>query len=98
MVEMGIHPILWHGMEQHDHFGFKEFAFALGCDGEHIERYTAGFRASRQLGEALVRPVSKSSSEADQAMAARFRWDARASRLEHEPRARLFMAGAVGHG
>lgn len=39
MVEVGGHPILWHIMKYYAHFGFDEFAVALGYKGEHIKRW-----------------------------------------------------------
>ena len=39
MVEVGGQPILWHIMKHYAHYGFKEFAIALGYRGEFIKRY-----------------------------------------------------------
>jgi glucose-1-phosphate cytidylyltransferase len=39
MVEIGGKPILWHIMKGYAHYGFKEFAIALGYKGEIIKRY-----------------------------------------------------------
>jgi len=39
MVEIGGKPVLWHIMKHYAHFGFKEFAVALGYKGESIKRY-----------------------------------------------------------
>jgi len=39
MVEIGGQPILWHIMKHYDHYGFKDFAIALGYRGEYIKRY-----------------------------------------------------------
>ena len=39
LVEVGGRPILWHIMMIYSHFGFHEFAIALGYKGEHIKRY-----------------------------------------------------------
>lgn len=39
MVEIGGKPILWHIMMIYAHFGYKEFAIALGYKGEVIKRY-----------------------------------------------------------
>jgi glucose-1-phosphate cytidylyltransferase len=39
MVEIGGKPILWHIMKHYAHFGFTEFALALGYKGEIIKRY-----------------------------------------------------------
>ncbi len=43
MVEIGGRPILWHIMKQYYHFGFSEFAIALGYKGEHIKRWIYDF-------------------------------------------------------
>jgi glucose-1-phosphate cytidylyltransferase len=39
MVEIGGRPILWHVMMIYSHFGFHEFAIALGYKGDDIKRY-----------------------------------------------------------
>lgn len=39
MVEIGGKPILWHIMKHYLHYGFKDFAIALGYKGDHIKRY-----------------------------------------------------------
>ena len=39
MVEIGGKPMLWHIMKIYAHFGFKDFAIALGYKGEHIKKY-----------------------------------------------------------
>jgi len=39
MVEVGGQPILWHILKHYAHYGFKEFAIALGYRGEYIKRY-----------------------------------------------------------
>jgi glucose-1-phosphate cytidylyltransferase len=39
MVEIGGHPLLWHILKHYSHFGFDEFAIALGYKGEVIKRY-----------------------------------------------------------
>jgi len=41
MVEIGGRPILWHIMMHYSHFGFDEFAIALGYKGEFIKKYMA---------------------------------------------------------
>jgi len=38
-VEIGGYPILWHILKHYDHYGFKEFAIALGYKGEYIKKY-----------------------------------------------------------
>jgi glucose-1-phosphate cytidylyltransferase len=43
MVEIGGRPILWHIMMMYSHYGFHEFAVALGYKGEHIKRYFAEY-------------------------------------------------------
>ena len=43
MVEIGGRPILWHIMMHYSHFGYKEFAIALGYKGEHIKRYMVDY-------------------------------------------------------
>lgn len=45
MVEIGGHPILWHIMSTYAHFGYMEFAVALGYRGEVIKDYFLNFRA-----------------------------------------------------
>jgi glucose-1-phosphate cytidylyltransferase len=39
MVEIGGRPILWHIMMHYAHYGFREFAIALGYKGEYIKKY-----------------------------------------------------------
>lgn len=39
MVEIGGRPILWHIMMHYYHFGFKDFAIALGYKGQVIKQY-----------------------------------------------------------
>lgn len=43
LVEIGGRPILWHIMNQYDHFGHQEFYIALGYKGEMIKRYFVDF-------------------------------------------------------
>jgi len=45
MVEIGGRPILWHIMKIYDHFGFRDFAIALGYKGEFIKRYMVDYCA-----------------------------------------------------
>jgi glucose-1-phosphate cytidylyltransferase len=45
MVEIGGRPILWHIMKHYAHYGFKEFAVALGYKGEVIKRYFTEYYA-----------------------------------------------------
>jgi len=44
MVEIGGRPILWHIMMIYSHFGFHEFAIALGYKGECIKRYFVEYK------------------------------------------------------
>lgn len=46
MVEIGGRPILWHIMRHFDHYGFNEFAVALGYKGEQIRRYFSEYHSS----------------------------------------------------
>lgn len=39
MVEIGGRPILWHILKLYGHYGFNEFAIALGYKGEVIKRF-----------------------------------------------------------
>lgn len=39
MVEIGGRPIIWHIMQRYAHYGFNEFAVALGYKGDVIKRY-----------------------------------------------------------
>ena len=43
MVEIGGQPILWHIMMHYAHYGFDEFAIALGYKGEYIKRWMREF-------------------------------------------------------
>lgn len=43
MVEIGGKPILWHIMKHYTHYGFKEFAIALGYKGEYIKQYMMNY-------------------------------------------------------
>jgi glucose-1-phosphate cytidylyltransferase len=45
MVEIGGHPILWHIMKHYAHFGFTEFAIALGYKGDYIKRWMKDYSA-----------------------------------------------------
>jgi len=45
MVEIGGRPILWHIMRHYAHYGFDEFAIALGYKGEVIKKYMADYCA-----------------------------------------------------
>ena len=39
MVEIGGRPILWHIMMLYSHYGYSDFAIALGYKGEYIKRW-----------------------------------------------------------
>lgn len=43
MVEIGGYPILWHIMMHYAHYGFNEFAIALGYKGEIIKKYMVDY-------------------------------------------------------
>lgn len=43
MVEIGGYPILWHIMRHYYHYGFNEFAVALGYKGDVIKDYMASY-------------------------------------------------------
>jgi glucose-1-phosphate cytidylyltransferase len=43
MVEIGGQPILWHIMKHYAHYGFKDFAIALGYKGEYIKKYFSDY-------------------------------------------------------
>lgn len=43
MVEVGGHPLLWHLLKIYSHYGFREFAVALGYRGGVIKDYFLGF-------------------------------------------------------
>ncbi|SFE80105.1 glucose-1-phosphate cytidylyltransferase [Roseivivax sediminis] len=43
MVEIGGRPILWHIMMLYSHYGFNDFAVALGYKSEYIKRYFAEY-------------------------------------------------------
>ena len=63
MVEIGGQPILWHIMMYYSHFGFHDFAIALGYKGEYIKRYMADYcslasNLSIDLAEGIVKPHS----------------------------------------
>jgi len=48
MVEIGGRPILWHIMMHYYHFGFKEFAIALGYEGNCIKRWMQEYCTSNR--------------------------------------------------
>ncbi|MGR9115415.1 MAG: glucose-1-phosphate cytidylyltransferase [Gammaproteobacteria bacterium] len=43
MVEIGGKPILWHVMKHYAHYGYSEFAIALGYKGEYIKSWMKDF-------------------------------------------------------
>jgi glucose-1-phosphate cytidylyltransferase len=43
MVEIGGKPILWHLMMLYSHYGFNDFAIALGYKGEVIKKYMVDY-------------------------------------------------------
>jgi len=45
MVEIGSRPILWHVMMHYSHYGFNDFAIALGYKGDYIKKYFADYRS-----------------------------------------------------
>lgn len=61
MVEIGGRPILWHIMRHFDHYGFREFAVALGYKGDYIKSYFSNYhslshsmRVSLRTGDVTV--------------------------------------------
>src|SRR5215471_19190373 len=66
MVEVGGRPLLWHIMKLYAHYGFKEFAVALGYKGEVIKRYfldyarlNSDFTVHLASGDVLRREVCR---------------------------------------
>ena len=57
MVEIGGRPILWHIMMHYSHFGFHEFAVALGYKGEYIKKYMIDFWLSIEISWSIFHPV-----------------------------------------
>jgi len=53
MVEIGGKPILWHIMNIYSHFGYNDFAVALGYKGNDIKRYFADY--GKLAGDLTVR-------------------------------------------
>jgi glucose-1-phosphate cytidylyltransferase len=45
MVEIGGKPILWHIMMHYAHYGYKDFAIALGYKGDYIKKYFSDYCA-----------------------------------------------------
>ena len=44
MVAVGGKPLLWHIMRRYSHFGFEDFAIALGYRGDVIKRFMMNYR------------------------------------------------------
>lgn len=66
MVEVGGRPLLWHIMKLYAHYGFTEFAVALGYKGEVIKRYfldyatlNSNFTVELASGDVLRRKVCR---------------------------------------
>src|SRR5579871_5763358 len=66
MVEIGGRPILWHIMRLYAHYGFNEFAVALGYKGDLIKRYfldyaklNSNFTVKLASGDAMRQDVSR---------------------------------------
>src|SRR5664279_5396411 len=54
MVEIGGKPILWHIMMHYAHYGYRDFAIALGYKGEIIKKYILDYASlSRNLTVSL---------------------------------------------
>jgi glucose-1-phosphate cytidylyltransferase len=54
MVEIGGKPILWHIMTHNAHYGFNDFAIALGYKGEVIKKYMLDYYSlNRDLSVSL---------------------------------------------
>jgi glucose-1-phosphate cytidylyltransferase len=49
MVEIGGQPMLWHIMKLYEHFGFREFAIALGYKREVVSQYFLDYRTRSRL-------------------------------------------------
>lgn len=45
MVEIGGKPILWHIMRYYEHYGFNDFAIALGYKGDYIKRWFVDYES-----------------------------------------------------
>jgi glucose-1-phosphate cytidylyltransferase len=54
MVEIGGKPIIWHIMTHYAHYGFNDFAIALGYKGEVIKKYMLDYYSlNRDLSVSL---------------------------------------------
>lgn len=65
MVEIGGKPILWHIMNIYSHYGFQDFAIALGYKGEYIKRWFCdycNFQGSMSINLATGEAVSHGKS------------------------------------
>jgi glucose-1-phosphate cytidylyltransferase len=68
MVEIGEYPILWHIMKYYEHFGYDEFAVALGYKGEYIKRWfadraTLGGDLTINTGSGVVKSTGKNGDD-----------------------------------
>jgi glucose-1-phosphate cytidylyltransferase len=54
MVEIGGRPILWHIVRYYAHYGFRDFAVALGYKGDVISRYFSDRNIWRTAGNSSV--------------------------------------------
>ncbi len=64
MVEIGGRPILWHIMRYYAHFGFDDFAVALGYKGEYIKRWF--FDEAHLTGDLTIRTGGQSAAAVEQ--------------------------------
>jgi glucose-1-phosphate cytidylyltransferase len=58
MVEIGGRPILWHIIRYYAHYGFRDFAVALGYKGDVISRYFSDRSVWQTTGESGKAPVA----------------------------------------
>lgn len=61
MVEIGGQPIMWHIMMHYYHYGFKDFAIALGYKGSVIKKYIVDYcslhnNLTVELGNGKIKP------------------------------------------
>jgi glucose-1-phosphate cytidylyltransferase len=61
MVEIGGRPILWHIIRYYAHYGFRDFAVALGYKGEMISQYFGDRSVWRTPGRPGPSPVTSNS-------------------------------------
>ena len=97
MVEIGGMPILWHIMRYYAHFGFKDFAVALGCDIRHAGRLV--YAKGLDLGdpEAAV-PIGPGCKVCDRNRCAQRAFPAIGRQLEIDENVRQFAPYAGGLG